>query len=261
ATEILVHYGTGLEIERLLHGAGLLELLRTQDILERSLPPAPGVVVDVGGGPGVYACWLARKGYAVHLFDPIPLHIEQARQAALHQPDRPLASLALGDARALDRPSASADVVLLLGPLYHLVERRERIAALTEAARVLKPGGMLFAVGISRWASLLDGVARDLLADPAFVDILERDLRDGQHRNPTNHLFYFTTAYFHHPDQLAAEVREAGLTLEQLLGIEGPAWLFSTLDQDLEEPKRRARLLSALRRMEAEPSLLGVSAH
>src|SRR5262249_25738546 len=158
ATEILVHYGTGLEIERLRHGAGLLELLRTQDILERTLPPAPGVVLDVGGGPGVYACWLARKGYEVHLSDPIPLHIEQAREAALHQPDRPLASAVQGDARTLDRPTASADGVLLLGPLYHLVERRERMAALAEAARVLKPGGRLFAVGISRWASLLDGL-------------------------------------------------------------------------------------------------------
>ena len=78
----------------------------------------------------------------------------------------PLASCRVGDARALEMPDETADVVLMLGPLYHLTDAGDRAGALREAARVLKPGGWLFAAAISRYASALDGLARDLLRTP-----------------------------------------------------------------------------------------------
>ena len=87
---------------------------------------------------------------------------------------------------------------------------------------MLKRGGRLFAAAISRWASALDGLARDLLPDPRFARIVERDLRDGQHRNPTERLDYFTTAYFHRPEELAAEVEGAGLKMDGVLRDRGP---------------------------------------
>src|ERR1051326_3221267 len=81
----------------------------------------------------------------------------------------------------------------------------------------------LFHHGIfSSFASALDGLVSGYLNDPEFVRIVQQDLVDGQHRNPTNHPAYFTTAFFHHPDELAAEVAEAGFTLEALLAVEGP---------------------------------------
>ena len=83
-------------------------------------------------------------------------------------------SATLGDARKLAFPDRSADAVLLLGPLYHLTERADRLAALREARRVLRPGGVVFAAAISRFASLLDGLARDLLDDPDFRPIRDR---------------------------------------------------------------------------------------
>ena len=105
---------------------------------------------------------------------------------------------------------ASADIVLLLGPLYHLVEREDRIAALREAKRILRPAGTVFAAGISRFAPAIDGIVEDLIADPVFRRIVERDLTDGQHRNPTLNPRYFTTAYFHRPEDLLRETEEAG---------------------------------------------------
>ena len=174
----------------------------------RYLPPPPAVVFDIGGGPGVYACWLARLGYAVHLIDPVPLHVEQARQASAQQPDTPIARCTVGDARRLDQADASVDVALLLGPLYHLTERDDRVAALREAARIVRPGGVVLAVGISRFVSTLDGMAHGYLADPAFAHIVRDDLATGQHRNPTNHPAYFTTAYFHHPAELKGEMED-----------------------------------------------------
>jgi SAM-dependent methyltransferase len=259
--EIVAHYADGYEAERLSNRASRLELARTQELVLRYLLPPPAVIYDVGGGPGVYACWLARLGYEVHLVDALPLHVELARQAAAAQPDVPLARVSLGDARALDRSDESVDVALLFGPLYHLTERSDRLAALGEARRVLRPGGILLAAGISRFASTLSGLREGLFDDPVFERIVEQDLQDGQHRNPTNRPEYFTTAYFHHPAELQAEVEAAGLHHEATLPIEGPGWLIAGVFERWDDADHRTRVLAALRRIEREPSLLGASAH
>jgi ubiquinone/menaquinone biosynthesis C-methylase UbiE len=261
ATEIDAHYATGGELGRLAGGVGRLEFARTLEILRRYLPPPPAVVADVGGGPGRYACGLAREGYEVHLIDPVPLHLVQAEEASRAQPDFPVARFEIGDARALDRPDGGTDAILLLGPLYHLTDRTDRLAALREARRVLRPGGVLVAAAISRFASALDGLRCGYLDDPAFAGIVERDLADGQHRNPTNHPAYFTTAFFHHPDELRREMADVGLGPEHVLAVEGPAWLLPNFDAQWDDPARRERLLVVVRRLEADPALLGVSAH
>ncbi|BAY20596.1 putative methyltransferase [Calothrix sp. NIES-2100] len=259
--EALIHYGIGKEQERLSRGTGVLEFTRTQEIISRYLPPAPAVIFDVGGGSGVYAYWLAQQGYEVHLIDAVPLHIEQARQFAQTQPNYPLASLAVGDARQVNRADDSVDAVLLLGPLYHLIDSKDRIQALREAHRILKSGGLVFAVGISRFASTLDGLLKGFLDDPEFVEIVQQDLIDGQHRNPNNHPAYFTTAFLHHPDELKAEIEAAGLDYLSTLAIEGPGWLLQNFSEHWNEPVRRQRLLEAIRWLETEPSVLGASAH
>jgi ubiquinone/menaquinone biosynthesis C-methylase UbiE len=107
-------------------------------VLRRVLPAPPARVVDVGGGSGVHAEWLAADGHVVELVDPVPLHVEQASRV-------PGVTARHGDARDLPMPGASADAVLLLGPLYHLVEREDRVRALREAARVVRPGGVVAA--------------------------------------------------------------------------------------------------------------------
>jgi SAM-dependent methyltransferase len=254
------YYYRAPEESRLQQGAFVLEELRTRELIERHAPHPPATVLDVGGAAGAYALWLADAGYTVHLVDAVPRLVSEARRRSDIQP-RPLASCRIGDARALDFPDRCADIVLLLGPLYHLTEAADRARAVREAGRVLKPGGRLFAAAISRWASALDGLSRDLLQDPRFAAIVERDLRDGQHRNPTDRIDYFTTAYFHLPNDLRGEVQAAGLILDGLYGVEGPGWLFSDITERLADPRRRADLLQVARLLESEPSVLGVSAH
>ena len=248
------------EERRLEQGPFILEEARTRELIERHASGSPATVLDVGGAAGAYALWLADAGYTVHLVDPVPRLVAEAQRRSAARP-RPIASCRVGDARALEFADGSADIVLLLGPLYHLTEAADRLRALREARRVLRPGGRLFAAGISRWASALDGLCRDLFQDPRFAAIVAQDVRDGQHRNPTDRSDYFTTAYFHRPDELRAEVLDAGLIVDGLYGIEGPGWLLSDVEARLAEARSRADLLRVARLLEAEPSVLGVSAH
>ena len=260
-SEIREHYETVAEAGRLEHSESEIEKIRTQELLRRYLPPPPAVILDVGGGAGVYAFWLAERGYQVHLIDGTPRHINQAEAAAQKTGGPSLASIKLGDARQLNHPDSSVDGVLLLGPLYHLTERNERILALREAHRVLRPGGIVFAAAINRYASMIDALQENLVDDPEFAPIYEQDLRYGQHRNSTGNPKYFTTAFFHHPQELSDEITNAGFRFEALLAIEGPVRIMEDFAHGWAKPEMRERLLRLTRLTEAEPTLWGVSPH
>ncbi len=259
--ELSDHYSSGYEARRLETGHGKIDCEGSRELLERFLPPAPAVIFDVGGGPGGYACWLARQGYEVHLIDIVPLHVQLAKEASTQQSETPLASAQIGDARALAADDETADAVLLFGPLYHLTEREDRMRALGEAHRILKPGGVFLGVGISRFASTFDGLREGFFKDPTFVEIVSRDLKDGQHRNPLKHPAYFTDAYFHHPNELKSEVSDVGFLDHAVYGVEGPSWLVPDLDDWWSNQARREHLLRIARELETEPALLGVSKH
>ena len=260
ASEILDYYGEGNEEQRLTASLGRLERIRTWEIIERHIPPAPSRLLDVGGGTGVYALPLAGRGYRVHLIDPVPLHVERARTQS-GASDTPLVSAEVGDARNLNVPDATFDVVLLFGPLYHLTDRCERVSALAEARRVLVPGGLLLSAYISRFASACDGIQEGALRDATFATIVDRDLTYGIHQNPTNRPAWFTTAYFHRPEEIRPEIEEAGLRFDNVIAVEGPGWMNQDLDVWLDDGAARERLLHVLRRLETEPSLIGASAH
>lgn len=255
--EAMEMYQAGREAARLTEGYSQLEYVRVQELMTRFLPPAPAVVYDVGGGTGPHAIWLAGQGYEVHLLDAMPLHIEQALAAP--EADR-LASAVVGDAQTLPYASASADAVLLFGPLYHLLTRPARLRALEEARRVLRPGGVVLAMSVNRFVSTFDGLFGGMYADPEFQAMADQDLQDGQHCPPPGKP-YFTTTFFHHPWELKAEGEDAGFEVRAVLGVEGMGWTMVDFDQAWADPVRQAWILHVARTLEAEPTLLGASAH
>ncbi len=259
--EVVAYYTREPETVRLtVDAGGALELARMQELLLRHLPAAPALIADIGGGAGMYARWLAAAGYRVVLLDLVAAHTRLVRDAESERPAAPLAGIILGDARTLPLAQMCADAVLLLGPLYHLTERDDRLRALQEALRVLKPGGRVFAVGVSRFAGLFSGLYFEQMDDPAFLPLMWRGLRDGQHRNPTEKR-YWTTAYFHHPDELRDEVAEAGFAIVDRVAVEGPQFAVRDLAAWWNDARRRELLLEAIRAVEHEPTLLGLSSH
>jgi SAM-dependent methyltransferase len=216
APEILDYYTTSRdEAARLVDAAdGRLELLRTQELLRRHLPPAPADVLDVGGGTGAHSRWLAGDGHRVRLVDPVPHHVEAARAAGI--------GADVGDARRLPVDDASVDVVFLAGPMYHLVEREDRDRALAEARRVLRPGGMLAVAAINRYASFFENAAIGVLEREGARAAVESIARTGVLFQPPRG--HFTTAFFHEPAQLLEEVAAAGFVDGVVYSVEGPAW-------------------------------------
>lgn len=184
--DLFAHYARQDEGQRLFRsGHGRLELVRTSELLQRHVPGPPAAVLDVGGGTGVHAAWLANRGYRVQLVDVVPEHVRAAAEHAL-------VTAEVEDARRLAQTDASVDAVLLLGPLYHLVARAERVSALAEARRVLRAGGVLLAAAIGRFMAVLDwaqdgGLTADVAARLATV------LSTGVHDAALG----FTEAYFH----------------------------------------------------------------
>ena len=257
--EILEHYEQAVDEDlRLRQGLGELELLRTQEIIRRHLPPGSARILDVGGASGIHAEWLLEDGHSVHLVDPLPGHVEQATER-LEKYDG--FSAEVGDPGTLKAANRSYDAALLLGPLYHLTESADRVTAWSEARRVVTSHGLVFGVSITRYAPLFDGLIGGALFEPTFRALTEENLFTGEHRNPARDPGWFSTAYFQHPDELAEEVAGAGLRVIELVGVEGLAAWVPELAQRWENTEGKETILFSARAIESEPSLRGLSAH
>lgn len=253
--DMQAYYAQDKEADRLATGVGRVEFARTVEVVTRTLPPAPAVVADIGGGPGRYTDWLVDAGYDVVHRDVVPLHVEHVRARHGSRVDS-----AVGDARALDLDDGVAHAVLLLGPLYHLVDAADRVRALREAARIARPGATVHAAAIARWAPRLDGILHKRLHElfPRLIEEVDAVERDGDLPPIVEDGF---TGYTHTPGELAAEVAEAGLDLDSLVALEGITFAFADIDERMDDPVQRQLVLDQLRAIESVPDLLGLGPH
>lgn len=258
--EIQAYYNTGIEQNRLNTDIFQLERERTEEILLRHIPKPRSKILDVGGGTGHYSFWLKEQGHEVHLVDPVRFNIDAAKKEAKERKLSP-DTIQLAEARDLPWEENFFDIVLLMGPLYHLTKKDDRNEALKEAYRVTKDGGTVISVGISRYASLMDGFFRNMIKDPDFFQIVEEDITTGQHRNFTNKLAYFTTAYFHHPEELKSEIEQAGLKIETTIAIESFGWLIPDFIKKWAKKDYQPLLLDSIKRVETNDDLMSISAH
>lgn len=253
--DVIAYYGGNVEADRLAQGAGVIELERTKELIARFLEPG-STIADVGGAVGHYAEWLVEIGHTVELVDPVPLHVELARERA---GDPPRFGVRLGDARALPFSDDSFDAVLLLGPLYHLGEAHDRAQALREAVRICRPGGVVVAAAISRLAPLLEMLRRSRF-DEGLTNALE-ETATGRRVAAERRTAPFPDAYFHLPRELDDELSASGLRVDGVYGVEGPGWLLARPDDPWDDSDLWERILAVARVCEGDPQLGVVSAH
>lgn len=239
------------EDERLVRsGHGQLEFLRTQELVRRYLPGPGATVLDVGGATGVHARWLAADGYAVTLVDPVAEHVAKALEIGTFE-------AVVGDARKLEQADDSVDVTLMFGPLYHLVEAADRAQALAEARRVTRPGGLVVAAGISRYAGLLEYGTKGMLTEDN-LSVYADALATGRNYDEPNG---FTNAYFHHADELRAEFHQAGLGDIEVLGVEGPAAATLEHTPPADVPRLLPSAILLARLLENDTNVMSASFH
>lgn len=194
------------------------EFAVTMRALQDYLPPAPATILDIGGGPGRYAIALAKLGYTVTLGDLSEANLTIARQQTK---ESGVTLAGIQQLNALDLSafeSASFDSVLMLGPLYHLLDEDERMQAVSEALRVLKPQGVLFAAFITRFASFRDSSTNFPDWPIKKWEYALHVLETGRHDDPQGG---FTNAYFAHPEEVRPFMEGAGLETLNMVGCEG----------------------------------------
>ena len=264
-SKIRAYYAESEEREwlRLADGEGLVEFAITTHALAEHLPKS-GRVLDIGGGPGRYAIWLAQRGYQVVLADLSPNLLDIARaeisKAGL---EARIEAFVEADARDLNRwPDDAFDAVLSLGPFYHLPELDDRHAAAREMARVLRPSGLAFVAFMPRYTFLRRTLAiadeRQHLESPDWVTQLMSDGRFDNDRPGR-----FNAGYGAHPTEIEPFLTGHGFKSVALLATESVA---SGLGEQISElantsPHTYRAALDLMIQAASDRSIHGTSGH
>lgn len=256
---LLKFYESSSEEKRLEGGLGTLEFSRNKTLISQYLTNANSTILDIGGGTGKYAKWLAKKGHTVQLIDPVEKHIKRARKRA-EKLEEPFTA-ELGEARNLPFENNMADAVILHGPLYHLQKTEDRAMAILEAKRVLKPGGILLGFAINYTASTLVGLWQGMIHEPGFYNMCLEELTTGIHNPPPEVPWLLADAYYHNPSKLKSEVIDCGFSFINLHAVEGMAWLDSSYFVNMADDQKRENLMNLIATTETDPNLLSFSPH
>jgi ubiquinone/menaquinone biosynthesis C-methylase UbiE len=253
---VLEFYESYNEDERIIRQP--LEFIRTKDIISRNLPKTPIKIIDLCGASGHYACWLAEKGHEVHLMDLSQKHLNEARNNQDKYRTK-LASITCGDARSLEYENESFDMVLLMGALYHLQEREDRLLCLKETKRILKNNGTAIFSYISRHSAMLDGFVK------GYINNLDNSITDlkiltGKHDNPEKMKGNFTTAYLHTTKEIYEELLYTNFSNIVLYAIEGFGSILNK-EEYINDSEKLNKLLYYLRQTEQNVEMMGISFH
>lgn len=242
---------------------GAVEFAITRHTLATYLP-ADARVLDIGGGPGRYAIWLAQRGHRVILADSSPELLSIAR-AKMEQAGVDAMAERIVEADACDLSlwaDNSFDAVLSLGPFYHLPDAEDRHGAAVELGRVLRPGGKAFVALMPRYAFLRRTLAisdeRHHLAQPDFV---ARLMEDGIFINDVPG--GFTDGYGVRPEEVGPFFERYGFTMLALLAAEGIVINLQGALSELavDDPVAYEAALELVIRTASDTSILGMAGH
>ncbi len=257
--DIELFYHKASEETRLNKGMGVFEFERIKSLVQKYVPSTSSKIIDVGGGTGKYSEWLAKKGHEVYLIEPVPKHIQIAKDRASKLKNKYF--VYLGEARNLDFPDNFADIIILHGPLYHLQKKEDREKAIREAKRVVKKDGIILGFSINYTASTVVGLLQGLIHKHAFFNMCKEELTTGIHNPPNDFPWLLAEAYYHKPNELKDEFVNQDLTYINTYAVEGMAWLDKDYFLNMLDMKKRKTLMELIQITENDSYLLPFSPH
>lgn len=108
---------------------------------------------------------------------------------------------------------------------------------------------------------MVDGFHYGLVNDRDFVQIMERDIRTGVHKDTSSSKKYFTNAYFHHADEVTNEIEESGFVFEELIAVTSFGCTIPDIENKMKDDNYRNILLNTIKLVEKDSSLMGISSH
>ncbi len=241
------HYNKHPEDLRLLRRHGMVEFATTMHHLHRFLRPGFRLL-DIGAGTGRYSSALMAEGYDVKAVELVKRNIDVFLKR------EPSADVVQGDARDMPFiPTASADVTLLLGPLYHLIGDEEKLKALAEAKRVTKPGGLIFVAYLMNEYSILSYC----FDEDRIGGLMERGaVNENYHiQADADELYDYVRL-----DDIDRLDREAGLKRVTIFSPDGPSdYMRTRLNQMNDETF--ARFIDYQIQVSERPDLMGAGSH
>ncbi len=210
-------------------------------------------IFDIGGGPGRYSIYLAEKGHKVTLLDLSKKNIEVAKEKSAER-GIILEAYIHGNALELDKYEKTYDVILLMGPLYHLIEEVDRRKVVEDALKLLKPGGIIFASFISNYAPIQDYL-KDLYPIESVDDLLGY-LKNGVNDGESG----FTTAYFFDYKEAKSLMNSFGLKELAFVGVENILGSKENEINELDEDEYN-KWLEIYYQLGQDENLMGTSEH
>lgn len=231
-----------------------IEFEITKRYLDKYIPKNSRVF-DIGGGPGRYSIYLAQRGHRVTLLDISKKHIEIALEKAKEN-NVHLEDAIHGDALELKGYNLEKfDVILLMGPLYHLTGKGERDKVMEEALALLKPGGIIIASFISAYAPILDTLKHspeEIDAENKLLNYLNNGVNTAEEG--------FTTAYFITPQEARDFMKSFGLNEYAFAGVEGFGAIAELRLNSLPQDKFQL-WVDVIYKLAEDQNILGTSEH
>ncbi len=249
--DIIKNYNSFDEDNRLKTSFGIIEELHTKKLISGYINSAPLHIYDIGAGTGHYSSWLASLGHQIYFSDIVPRHVEIFRERS--GTSKNIMSIEVEDARHISYKNDVADLIILNGPLYHLTEKKDRLQVLKEAKRILKDDGCLLAFTISRFAGLNYAISSGEVFNDVYFKMVKEEIVSGIRDNSALKNKTFNKAYFHFVEEIEMEFAESGLTVENSLGVVGPASNICNLEEALNDNAKKERLLMVAEMMEKYP--------
>lgn len=256
-SDIAAYYNTDPEREHSRLERHQLEYDLTWRYFNQYLP-SEGSILEVGAGPGRYTRELARRGYTLTAVDMSAELLEGCRKSIVDEGLERQVRFAVADARDLGSVTEKGfNAVLLMGPLYHLIDEADRKAALKEAFDRLREGGTLFSAFISRF-----GIMGDLMKNvPAWIED-QAEVRSllTKGKRPDDYPRGGFRGYFARVSEIAPLHEAIGFETLALVGVE-PAISADDESYNKLEGEQRQRWLDLLYQISAEGSIMGASRH